>query len=116
MSGENDKRLKNNGFFAASGGAQDGAIGGDVSPTENPETKILRNFLKHTLVTASFIFIFRGEEDISHSILTRLGKLELKITLGFALEETMGDTRHHTCSITVSSIGTYNGEVGGKGQ
>lgn len=109
---KHDKGLKDSRLSATRGGTKDGTISRDLSPSEDTEAKVLRDFSENALVVLELDRVILLEKNISDTILSKLGKDTTDIHLYLALEQLMGDTSHDTCTIAIAAISSSRTSVG----
>lgn len=104
MRTEDHEGLKNRGLFTRGRGAQDGAIGGNLSPAEDAESQISGDLGENSLLLLEADGVVCLEEDVADSVLAGLGKLTADLAFGLPLEEGVGDAGHNTGAIAVAAV------------
>ena len=106
------KRLEDGRLLACSRGAQNGAIGGNLSPAEDAEAEVARELGKHRLLLLQADGVVRLEEKVTGRVLARGGQLAANFALSLALEELVWDARHDTGTVTVARVRAGRTTVG----
>ena len=100
---ENDEGLLDLGLVGSTGRAQDRVIGGDVTPTDDPETEFLgKRFEGRLLGLESSL----GEENVSNGVVALSGKGGGESVGTLSDEEIVGDARHDTGTVTITGVCT----------
>ena len=109
---QNHEGLEDRGFLARGSGAQDSAVGGNFSPSEDAESQFARDLGENSLLLLVAYGVVRLEEDVPDGVLSELRELGANLALSFALEEEVGDTSHDTRTIAIAAVGTRRTTMG----
>jgi hypothetical protein len=111
-----DERLEDRGLLGARRGAEDGAIRGDLTPAEDPQTVVDRSLGEDGLLLAELDGVVRLKEDVPDGVLARRGERAPGVLLRLALEEGVRDPSHDARAVAVARVGASRAAVGHRAQ
>ena len=109
---DDDKWLENGRLAALGSRAEDSVVNRDGAPSKNSETEVCGNLGKSRLLLFEGAGIGWIKEYVADSVLSRLWEYRGYVTFGLTLEESVGDARHDTGAVAVTSVCTSCASVG----
>lgn len=102
---QDDERLEDLGLLALGARSEDAAVRRDLSPAQNSQTQPVRQ-LGERLDVLESVGLDGREEEVADGVVAWSGELVREDVADFASEELVGNARHDSGSVSVSSVST----------